>query len=103
MSRYPLFEKELLDFLDGYSSNLSWENESYKLIVFKSEKTVEITWPYPINEVYFDFFENENKIFTEWVEFYADESLSEQCKHISYIAKRYLDLPCRIDTSGKLL
>ena len=103
MKRDLKLEKELTDALRGYPISVDWVNETYKLTARKGEKSVVVTWPYPLMEVYFDFIENDKETFSESVEFYEGESPSELCDYLTYVIKRFLNSPSRIETRGKLL
>lgn len=103
MSRDLQLEKVIAESLAEYSPRLSWENNAYRLKAGKAVMNVEVVWPYPLMEVYFDFTEKEEKVFSESVEFYEGESNSELAEYIVHVVRRFLDNPARIEKLGILL
>jgi hypothetical protein len=96
-------EKEIINAFTLYSTNLKWDDGVYKIDIAKDVKRVNVEWAYHVNEVYFDFFENDIKIYKDWADFYEGETSSEIFNFISFLVKRYINLPCRVITHGKWL
>ena len=91
------------DSLKEYEPSIHLVNDAYSLNVSKDTKCVTITWSYPLMEVYFYFVENNEKIMSESLEFYENETQKEFSDYIIYVVIRYFTLPTRVETLGTLL
>ena len=103
MERNIELEEELKESLKEYSPTIILKYDAYTLNATKNTKSVSITWPYPLMEVYFDFIENNKKIMSESIEFYDNETQKEFSDYIVYLIKRYFTLSTRVETLGSLL
>ena len=102
MERDTAVENELNSALKEFSVQLTCSGEAYTLKAAKSEKSIEINWPHPLMEVFFDFVENGNVIFSESIEFYENETQKELRDYLIYVVKRFFNLPTRIESIGRL-
>jgi len=101
MERDTAVEKELCSALKEFSVQLSCSGEAYTLKAAISEKSIKVTWPLPLREVFFDFVENGKVIFSESVEFYENETQKEMREYLIYVVKRFLNLATRIESIGR--
>ena len=101
MDRDTAVEKELCLALKEFSVQLSCSGETYTLKAAISEKSIKVTWPHPLMEVFFDFVEHGNVIFSESVEFYENETQNELRDYLIYVVKRFFNLPTRIESIGR--
>lgn len=103
MDRNPNLEQSLKSSLADYNPVLELEGDAYKLRLNQGDKHIKVTWPYPLMEVYFDFWDGETIVFSESFEFYEKETDEELAEYITDVAKKYLTNQTRIITIGKLL
>lgn len=103
MERNQKIEQEIVESLKEYSAAITCENQSYKVTVNNDIKSITITWPYPLMEVFFDFAANKEIIMSESIEFYENETGEDLCDYIIKITKRFFNLPVRVETLGKIL
>jgi len=101
MERDTALEHKLKSALKEFSVILNWSGEAYTLKATKSQKTIEVTWPFPLMEVYFDFVENGNVAFSESIEFYENETQTDLRDYLVYVVQRFFNLPTRIETIGR--
>ena len=62
MDRKPELEKKLLDLFIEFSPKVEEANDAYQLSVSFGTKRAEVVWPYPLHEVFFDFWEGDSKV-----------------------------------------
>ncbi|MGD9170519.1 MAG: hypothetical protein PVI97_10740 [Candidatus Thiodiazotropha sp.] len=103
MERKPELERDLLGLLSAYSPAIEVENDAYQLSVLLAAKRAEVVWPYPLHEVFFDFWEGESKVLSESFEFYEGESDAELIEYLCSVLSRFLTNNTRLQTQGKLL
>jgi hypothetical protein len=96
-------EKEITEAFAEYSTNLEWDEWLYTIVVTKRSKQIKVEWAYNVNEVYFDFFENDTKIYKDWADFFAGETTSEIFNYVKFLVNRFINLPSRVITQGKWL
>ncbi|MEW8029834.1 MAG: hypothetical protein AB2792_09640 [Candidatus Thiodiazotropha sp.] len=103
MERKPELEGELLGLLSAFSPTIAVKNDAYQLSVSLAAKRAEVAWPYPLHEVFFDFWEADRKVLSESFEFYEGESDSELIEYLCSVLNRFLANSTRLQTQGKLL
>jgi hypothetical protein len=103
MERKPEIERELLGILGAFSPSIEVENDAYQLSVSLAAKRAEVVWPYPLHEVFFDFWEGDSKVLSESFEFYEGESDSELVEYLCSVLNRFLANNTRLQTHGMLL
>lgn len=103
MERKPELEKELLRLLSTFSPAIGVAKDAYQLSVSSSTKRAEVIWPYPLHEVFFDFWEGNTKILSESFEFYEGESDSELVEYLYSVLNRFLTNNVRFHAQGKFL
>ena len=103
MERDKNIEKELLTSLSGYEPTINWEKDAYNLKLEYKNKSTKVVWPYPLMEVFFDFWEGNKKIFSESFEFYENETNEELVEYLLEISNNFFSNETRIETFGKLL
>ena len=96
-------ETLLLDRMNEFNPKLSFENDAHKLIVSLDDKRAEIVWPNPIMEVFFDFWEDEEKVFSESLEYYDGENVNEVVNDIHESISRFLLNSTRLVKKGLIL
>ncbi len=96
-------EKDITGAFAEYSTTFEWDEGLYTIDVTKGVKRVKVNWAYDVHEVYFDFFENDKKIYEDWADFYSGETTSEIFNFVMFLVKRFINLPSRVFTQGKLL
>lgn len=101
MSQSSQIEDALHDSLGDQLISLEWSGNAYQLIIASEERILNVTWPYPLQETYFDFRENGEKVFSHFIEMYDGETQDEMIEHIDYVANRFLNMEIRIETSGQ--
>ncbi|MCJ8332296.1 MAG: hypothetical protein HRT89_22480 [Lentisphaeria bacterium] len=74
---------ELQEALEDYLVSLEWDINSYKIVLKNADKSLNVCWPYPVQESYFDFHEENEMVFHEFIEMYNGESHSEMCHYVS--------------------
>ena len=67
----------LIEALFEFNPTNLGSNDVWKILLSSKNKKIELTWPYPVMEIYFDFIESEEKVFTEWFEYYENETNEE--------------------------
>jgi hypothetical protein len=103
MDRNLNLELSLKSSLADYNPVLELEGDAYKLHLNQGDKRIKVTWPYPLMEVYFDFWDGETIIFSESFEFYENETHEELAEYLVDVAKKYLTNQTRTITIGKFL
>lgn len=89
-------KNDIFNGLADYSMYLEDKIHGFNIVVFKGSKKVEVNWVYDFMDINFDFFENGNKIYTDWTDFYQGETVSYANGLVMYVIKRYLDFPSRV-------
>ena len=93
----------LSSFTDLYSSEVEKTDSAFKITLKNQSKKILITWPIDISEVFFDFFDNEEKIFHEWLECMEVNDKNIFIEFAISIPKKYLEHETKVITEGKLL
>ena len=102
MDRKPEIERELLGLLRAFSPIIYVANDAYQLSVSSAAKRVEVVWPYPLHEVFFDFWDGDSKILSESFEFYEGESDHEFIEYMCAVLNRFLNNSIRLYVQDKL-
>lgn len=96
--------KEVLNFeLSEFDPEFSFSEEKLFIFIENGVKKVEITWPFPTMEIYFDLWESGKKIFSESYEYYEQESHKEVAEDVARFAARFLRFEVRVEKVGKVL
>lgn len=103
MESKPELKRELLGLLSAFSPTIGVVNDAYHLSVSSGEKRAEVLWPYPLHEVFFDFWEGDSKVLSESFEFYDGESNSELIEYLCSVLNRFLTNTIRVHVQGNLL
>lgn len=103
MDRKPELEREILDLLSGFAPRIEVAEDAYQLSVSFDAKRAEVVWPYPLHEVFFDFWEGDRKVLSESFEFYEGESDSELFEYLGSVLNRFLTNTIRVHVQGKFL
>ena len=103
MSKDSKIEVELQDALGDQLVSLEWDNDSYKMLIVNADKSINVSWPYPLQETYFDFHEGKQKVFHESIEMYDGETHSEMIEYIKYLTHRFLNMTTRINSNGAMM
>ncbi len=96
-------EREIGEALKEYTVKINLADKAYQIETSNGNRSVVVTWPLPLQEVYFDFRENDEEVLSESVEFYEGETNSELSGYVVYITRRFLELPWRIKEKGRIL
>jgi hypothetical protein len=99
----PQLEKDITDVFSEYSPRIEWDDDVYHLFITKGTKQIKVVWAYKVSEVNFDFFEDDIKIYTDWIDFYEGETTSEIFNLITFLVNRFVNLPSRVVTEGRWL
>ncbi|MCX2835088.1 hypothetical protein [Microbulbifer thermotolerans] len=102
MDRKPDLERKLLETLSAFSPKIEVAKDAYQLSVSLHTKRAEIVWPYPLHEVFFDFWEEDCKVLSESFEFYEGESDSELVEYLGSVLNRFFSNTVRVYVQGKL-
>lgn len=89
--------------LSKFNPEFSLSEDKLFVLVVSEAKKVEITWPFPTKEIYFDLWESGKKIFSESYEYYEGESYKEIAEDVAGFAARFLTYECRVAKVGKVL
>ena len=103
MERDTELEKIFLENLKDFSVTIDMAGDAYKLDAQYESKSITVTWPYPLMEVFFDSSEGEKVFKSESIEFYDGEPVSELHDYVTYIIQNYLNHSTRIETIGSFL
>jgi len=101
------FSKEniykFLTSLEGYDNKeISESGVAYKVILHHVDKSVTVTWPYELGEVFLDFAQDEEIIFQDWFDCLDSDELKDFMVYLEAVTKRFLFNDFRITKVGKL-
>lgn len=97
------FERQLLEVLADFEPALSVENGAHRIAATKHPKSALVVWPYSLAEVFLDFSDHGEVVFSESVEYYDEEPREEQLKDIARVLRNFLLNETRVSTVGRLL
>ena len=87
----------LISNLKGFERvNIIEKDVAYKLVVSSINKSVSITWPYELGEVFLDYIEDEIIIFQDWFDCLDSDEVKDFINYIDDVAKRYVFNETRI-------
>lgn len=102
MDRKLELERELLGLLSAFSPTIDVANDAYQLSVSSAAKRAEVVWPYPLHEVFIDFWDRDKKVLSESFEFYEGESDHDLIECLCSILNRFLNNSIRLHVQGEL-
>ena len=95
---------QLISNLRGFEGlDVSEDGVAYKLVLTEGEKSVCITWPTELGEVFLDYSSNNEVIFQDWFECLESDEVGDFIIYIEQVAKRYLHFETRIERKGMIL
>ncbi len=91
----------LLTVCEKYSPAICCEKEVYKILMTYKNKRAEVIWPSKLREVFFDFWDSEERIFSDSVEFYSkDEPITNMPIYIGNVLTNFFEHQTRLQQSG---
>jgi len=81
-----LLIKRLLD------SEILLEHSSSLIEIRQNNRLLKITYPYPVQEIYFDFLIDDALIHNDWIDFYMNETEEYILNYIVNIAYKFMYL-----------
>jgi hypothetical protein len=97
------FEQQLLEALANFEPTLTAGNEAYRVSATHHAKHALMVWPLLLSEVFIDFSERGEVVFSESVEYYDKEPREEQLRDIAQVLRNFFLNETRIATVGGLL
>lgn len=95
---------ELITSLSGYENiEITEKGVAYDLVLSANGKSVCITWPYELGEVFLAYIEGSTTIFEDWFECMEEDEVNDFIEYIDTVTKRYLFNETRIKEKGLLL
>jgi hypothetical protein len=93
-------ENSLLSSLVRFLPKLTVERNAYKLVSTFETKCVEVIWPHPLKEVFFDFLDSGEKIYSDSIEFSEDERAIDISEYLVKVIENFLLHETRLDEVG---
>ncbi len=94
----------LVKVCEKYSPKVRYEKETYKLFATYQDKRAEVVWPSKLNEIFFDFWDSEERIFSDSVELYQEDELAANIPdYIGDVLYSFFEHETRLQTGDKPL
>ena len=93
----------LLNSLSRFNPVVSAGSDSHCVRFEHGEKAAKLTWPTQVAEVFFDFMKDGEIVLSESVEYYDDETRSEQAEDVARVLLNFLLHEVRVVQSGAFL
>ena len=100
---HPQHIEQLLSALARFKPIVVEERDAYRLRFESDLKLVTVLWPNHVGEVFFDFSKTGELLLAESVEYYENETKSEQAEDIACIVQNFLLNEVKVVESGRLL
>lgn len=95
---------KLISALDGYErKGIVEEGQAYTLTVFGKNKSVCLTWPNELGEIFLSYSENSEVIFEDWFECLESEEVDDFISYADDVCKRFIFNESRVKTVGFIL
>ncbi len=101
--KHPAYIVRLLKSLAQHNPAVSAEENAYRLRFARDLKLVEILWPNQGSEVFFDFMNSEELLFSESIEYYEKETGMEQAEDVARVVQNFLLNEVKVAEAGLLL
>jgi hypothetical protein len=101
--KHPAHIALLLKSLTQHNQAVTAEENAYRLRFNRDSKLVEVLWPNQGNEVFFDFMNREELLFSESVEYYENETGLQQAEDIARVVQNFLIDEVKVAEAGLLL
>ncbi len=96
----PPYIALLVKSLSSFSPTLKAQDEAYEMQCERSPKAVTVLWPNQVGEVFFDFMEDGELLFSQSVEHYGDEVGAEEATDVARTVENFLLSEIRVTEVG---
>jgi hypothetical protein len=103
LKRALIAEESLIASLAEFGASVSRRGASFVVDVSSGAKQVVVEWPLEVCETYFDFFDNGEDFYSDWMEYYESESVEDQLADVHRIVRDYLTHESRVVRDPKIL
>ncbi|MNR25581.1 hypothetical protein D3C85_1427410 [compost metagenome] len=97
-----IVEEGLKEKLKGYSPEIVSDTDRVSVSAKYEDRKIEVVWPFPVMEIYFDHWIGESKVFSESYEYYEGETVQEIIEDVAGYICKFLGNESRVVEVGKL-
>jgi hypothetical protein len=97
------FEGQLLETLAEFEPTLVAGKDTYRVYATHHAKGVLVVWPHLLSEVFIDFSDRGEVVFSESVEYYDGEPREEQLRDIAQVLRNFFLNETRVASVGRML
>jgi hypothetical protein len=97
------FQRQVLETLREFEPTLVAGNEAYRVSATHQAKGALVVWPLLVSEVFIDFSDRGEVVFSESIEYYDEEPREEQLRDIAQVLRNFFLNETRVASVGRLL